>query len=140
MVLSVLVTSAFAHRHDSLNGTWTLMPDRSDFAGGSPITAGTITIYDRQGNIYISRNFTYAAGNETISYSFSTDGGEGSSIHEGKSFKSKARWEGDVLRVTTTQSAGGTTIERYSAGPEGVLTLTFERPGQRPIALAFARQ
>src|SRR5580704_17434419 len=98
--------SAFAANHHSLNGTWRLISDRSDFAGGNMIQAASITINDRQHNISISRNFTSEGQNTTASYTFDTDARENSTIRQGATFKSKAKWEGDVLKVTTTRDNG----------------------------------
>ncbi len=43
--------SAFAAEHNALNGTWTLVPAKSDFAGQSVVQTGTVTIADREGII-----------------------------------------------------------------------------------------
>jgi hypothetical protein len=43
--------SAFARDHSALNGTWTLVPAKSDFAGQSVVQTGTVPINDRQGII-----------------------------------------------------------------------------------------
>jgi hypothetical protein len=126
-------------RHHALNGTWTLVPAKSDFAGQAVVQTGTVTINDRQGNITVSRNFTYDGATETFFYSFSTDGRENSTIHNGKDFKSKAKWEGDVLKVTTTQ-AGVTTLERYSLAADRTLTLKVDVPEHGPITLVFVQK
>ena len=43
--------SAFARDHSALNGTWTLVPAKSDFAGQPVVQTGTVTINDHQGII-----------------------------------------------------------------------------------------
>ncbi len=139
-VLTVFfAASAFAGNHHSLNGTWTLIADRSDFAGGTMIQSASVTINDRQRNIYISRNFTSAGENTTSSYTFATDGRENSTIHQGKTFKSKAKWDDDVLKVTTTRDNGVET-ERYSLQADGTLMLIIDRPDHRTLTLYFQRQ
>jgi hypothetical protein len=130
---------ATAANHHSLNGTWALEPTRSDFAGQPAIQTGTLTINDRQHNITVARNFNYDGANETFEYNFTTDSRENASIHQGKSFKSKAKWDGDVLKVTTTEN-GVTTVERYSLAPDGTLLLVVERPDHRQVTLFFQRQ
>jgi hypothetical protein len=136
----VLVTTVlFAGDHQSLNGTWRLIPARADFGGEPMIQTGTVTIADRQGNIYLSRDFTYSGDTQTVSYSFSTDGRANSSIHEGVAFKSKAKWEGKDLRVTLTQG-DVTSTERYRLDGDGTMMLVVERPGHRTITLFFERQ
>src|ERR1039458_3666547 len=105
--------SAIAADHRAMNGTWTLVPTKSDFAGQSVLQTGTVTIDDRQGIITVSRNFVYAGATETFFYSDMTDAEHNATIHSGKDLKSKTRWDHDVLKVTTTQS-GATTLENYT--------------------------
>jgi hypothetical protein len=130
----LLIPSAFAADHHSLNGTWTLAS--AEGAGSEVIRNARITVNDRQHNIYISRNFTYDGAGETISTNFTTDGREHATIKEGHTFKSKAKWDGDVLKVTTVGDEG-TEIERYNPGPDGTMTLLVERPGHSPLTLHF---
>jgi hypothetical protein len=131
-------SAAFAANH-SLNGTWILEPTKSEFGGEPALQTGTVTINDREHNITISRSFTYDGANETFSYSFSTDGRENSTIHQGKAFKSKAKWDDKVLKVTTTQN-DVTVVERYSMEPDGSMKLMVERPGHHMISLFFQHQ
>ncbi|HTX40122.1 MAG TPA: hypothetical protein VME43_34120 [Bryobacteraceae bacterium] len=131
---------AFAHNHHALNGTWALVPSESNFAGQPQIQNGTLTINDREGNIYVSRNFSYEARDRRIiSYQFSVDGPENSTVREGKEIKTKARWEGDVLKVTTVED-GRTTVERFSLAPSGGLVLVVDREGMEPLTLRFRRE
>jgi len=132
-------SAAIAGGHKSLNGTWILEPTRSEFAGEPALQTGTVTINDREHNITVSRSFTYDGANETFSYSFSTDGRENSTIHQGKAFKSKAKWDDNVLKVTTTQN-DVTVVERYSLEPDGSMKLTVERPHHHMISLFFQHQ
>ena len=139
IVLVFFAASVFAANHHSLNGTWTLIANRSDFAGGTMIQNASVTINDRQHNIYISRNFTSTGENTTSSYTFETDGRENSTIHQGKTFKSKAKWDDDVLKVTTTRE-NGVESERYSLQADGTLMLIIDRPDHRTLTLYFQRQ
>ncbi|MGA2600715.1 MAG: hypothetical protein ABSH09_27430 [Bryobacteraceae bacterium] len=139
-VLAMFAGFAYAHNsHHDLNGTWKLVPTRSDFGGEPVIETGTVTINDREHNITISRSFTFDGANQTNSFSFTTDGRENATIREGKDFKSKAKWDGDVLVVNTTQDAA-TSSERYELAPDGFLRLFVERSGHRPVTLYFQRQ
>jgi hypothetical protein len=135
----LFAASALAANHRSLNGTWTLEPTRSNFDGEPAIQTGSVTINDREHNITVTRSFSYDGANESFEYSFTTDGRENSSIHQGKSFKTKAKWEGGVLRVATLDN-GAATVERYSLAPDGSLMLVVERPEHRPVRLFFQRQ
>ena len=129
---------AWAGNHHDLNGTWKLIPTRSEFGGEPALQRGTVTINDREHNISISRNFTYEGADQTVSYNSSLDGKENASIHEGPAFKTKAKWEGDVLRVTSTQD-GITTVERFRLSGDGSMMLTVDRPGHRTETLFFER-
>ncbi len=137
--LLVFVVKAGAGDHHLLNGIWVLVPTRSDFAGEPAIQTGNLTIGDRQHHIYVSRTFSYDGALGTISYNFSMDGSENSTIHEGKTIKCKAKWDGDVLQVTTTEDKIPT-VERYSLAPDGALTLAVTRPSHPAITLIFLRQ
>ena len=125
-----------ASDHQALNGTWRLIAARSEFGGEQAIQTGSVTISDRQRNVYVSRDFTFEGDNVTVSSNFRTDGPENSSIHQGKSFKSKAKWEGNELRVTSTRD-NITSTERYSLSGDGTLMLVVERPGRRTMTLFF---
>ncbi len=130
---------ASAADHHRLNGSWSIIPARSDFGGQAAIQTGTVTINDREHNITITRSFTFDGANQTVSYGFTMDGHEGTTIHEGKDFKTKAKWEGDALVVKTVEN-GQTTIERFSLLPDGVLMLNVNRPGRPAMTLYLQRQ
>jgi hypothetical protein len=131
--------SAFAHDHSALNGTWTLVPAKSDFAGQPVVQTGTVTINDRQGIITVSRNFVYKGATETFFYSDMTDANNGATIRTNKDLKSKTRWDHDVLKVTTTQS-GAVTLESYTLAADGTMTVNVVRPDHSPITLVFQHE
>ncbi len=138
--LTMFAGLAYAHNsHHDLNGTWKLIQTRSNFAGEPVIETGTVSINDREHNITVSRSFTFDGANQTNSYSFTTDGRVNSTIRNGKDFKSKAKWDGDILVVNTTQDTE-TTTERYNLDPDGTLRLFVERTGHQPVTLYFERQ
>jgi hypothetical protein len=130
---------AFAHPHNALNGTWTLVPAKSDFAGQRVVQTGTVTIDEREGIISVSRNFVYEGATETFFYRDITDSNDNATIHSGKDVKSKTRWDHDVLKVTTTQS-GAVTLESYSLAADGTMLVNVVRPQQKPITLVFQHQ
>ena len=139
MATFLFAFSAFAREHHTLlNGTWALIPAKSDFAGQAFIQTGTVTIDDRQGNITVSRNFVYQGAAATFFYRDLTDSQNGATIHDGKDLKSKTRWDHDVLKVTTTQS-GVTTLESYSLAADGTMVVSVIRPGHTPVTLLFQR-
>jgi hypothetical protein len=129
---------AFAHDRTALNGTWTMVPARSDFAGQSVVQSGTVTIDERQGIITVSRKFVYEGATETFFYRDLTDAENGATIHTGKDMKSKTDWDHGALKVTTTQY-GAVTVERYTLDPDGILTVKVVRPDHNPITLIFQR-
>ena len=122
---TLLALSAFARDHSALNGTWTLEPAKSDFAGQPVVQTGTVTIADREGIIIVSRNFVYAGATETFFYSDITDSEHNATIHTGKDLKSKTKWDHDVLKVTTTQS-GAITLESYALAADGTMLVNVE--------------
>ena len=144
ITLAVLTTllfafSAFARDHSALNGTWTLVPARSDFAGQPVVQTGTVTIADREGIIIVSRSFKYEGATDTFFYRDITDAENNATIHTGKDLKSKTSWDHDVLKVTTTQS-GAITLESYTLAADGTMTVNVVRPAHKPITLFFQRQ
>ena len=135
----VLASVGFARQHTALNGTWTLIPTRSDFAGQPVMQTGTVTINERQGDITVSRNFAYEGAGETIFYRDMTDSENNATIRDGKEFKSKARWDHDVLKVTTTVS-GAVTTETYALAADGTMTVNVLKPDHKPVTLFFERK
>ena len=131
--------SAFARDHSALNGTWTLVPAKSDFAGQPVVQTGTVTIADRDGIIIVSRSFVYEGATETFYYKDVTDSEHNATIHTAKDLKSKTSWDHDVLKVTTTQS-GAVTVESYSLAPDGAMIVSVVRPERKPISLVFERK
>ena len=141
-VLATLLVAftAFASDHSALNGKWTLVPTKSDFAGQPVVQTGTVTISDQQGVVVVSRNFTYAGATETFFYSDSTGNSQNSTtIHTSKDLKTKTRWDHDVLKVTTTQS-GAVTLESYSLAADGTMVVSVVRPEGKPITLVFLHE
>jgi len=130
---------AFARDHRAFNGTWTLVPARSNFAGQSVVQTGTVKINDDRGVVVISRSFVYEGATETFFYSDSTGSENNSTVHLGKDLKSKTKWDHDTLEVTTTQS-GVNTIESYTLDADGAMTVRVVRPEHQPISLVFLRQ
>jgi hypothetical protein len=117
----------------------TLVPTKSDFAGQPVMQTGTVTINERQGDITVSRNFAYEGAGETYFYRDMTDGQNSATIHAGKDFKSKTKWDHDVLKVITAQN-GATTVESYTLGADGVLMANVVSAGRKPITLYFERK
>ena len=131
--------SAFARDHSAINGTWTLVPAKSDFSGQPVVQTGTVTIHDRQGIIIVSRRFVYQGATETFFYSDDTGTQNNATIKSGQDIKSKTRWDHDVLKVTTTQS-GATTLESYTLAADGTMIVSVLRPDHKPVSLVFRRQ
>src|SRR5581483_8704813 len=109
----LLAFSAFARDHNALNGVWTLVPAKSDFAGQPVVQTGTVTIADREGIIIVERSFVYEGAAETFFYNDVTDSERNATIKTGKDLKSKTTWDHDVLTVKTTRS-GAVTLETYT--------------------------
>ena len=140
-ILAMLFALALLGRdHKELNGTWTLVPTKSDFAGQPVMQTGSVTINEREGDITVSRNFAYEGANETFFYKDMTDSENGATIKTSKDLKSKASWDHDVLKVKTTQS-GVVTLETYMMNADGTkMTATVTKPGAKTITLVFVRK
>jgi hypothetical protein len=136
----LFAVSAFAHQHTALNGTWTLVPAHSDFAGQPVIQTGTVTINERDGDITVSRNFKYEGANDSFFYRDITDSENSATIHTGKELKTKTRWDHDVLRVTNTnKQSGAVTRESYTLAPDGTMLDSVVSP-EHTITLVFERK
>src|SRR5512135_1615903 len=99
-ILAIFAGLSFASNHHELNGTWQLVPSRSELNGERAIQSGSITINDREGNVWVSRTFNFDDANRSVTTSFDTDARHNASIKDKDSgFKSKAKWEGNVLKV-----------------------------------------
>jgi len=85
----LLALSAFGRDHSALNGTWTLVPAQSDFAGQPVVQTGAVTIADRDGIIIVSRSFVYEGATETFFYSDVTDSEHNATIHSGKTSRAR---------------------------------------------------
>lgn len=129
---------AFARDHNELNGTWTLVPASSNFAGQPVVQTGTVTIANQDGVIIVSRSFKYDGATETFFYRDMTDADNGDTFHSGKDLKSKTSWDHDVLKVTTTRS-GAVTVESYSLAADGDMLDSVVSPEHKPITLVFRR-
>ena len=130
---------AFAHDHRAFNGTWTLVPTKSEFAGQPVIQTGAVTISGEGDVIIVTRNFAYEGATETFFYKDMTDAQNNATIHSGKDLKSKTKWDHDALKVTTTQS-GSVTVESYSLAADGTMLASVVSPNHKPITLVFERK
>jgi hypothetical protein len=141
VVLTTLVFafSASAYNHSALNGTWTLVPAKSDFAGQPVVQTGTVTINDQTGVVVVSRSFVYEGANQTFFYNDSTGSENNSTVHLGKDLKTKTKWDHSILKVTTTQS-GEITTEDYTLAADGTMRVSVVRPDHKPFTLVFERQ
>src|SRR5689334_8950691 len=129
--MSLFAISAFARDHNVLlNGIWTLVPAKSDFAGQPMVQTGTVTIHDRQGIIIVERSFVYEGAAETFFYNDVTDSERNATIKTGKDLKSKTTWDHDVLTVRTTRS-GAVTLETYTLAADGTMTVSVVKPDRR---------
>ena len=137
----LFVASASAHQHTALNGTWTLVPAQSDFAGQPVIQTGSVTIYERDGDITVSRSFKYEGASDTFFYRDLTDSENNATIHTGKELKTKTRWDHDVLKVTNTSTqSGAITLETYTLAADGTMLVSVVRPEHKSISLVFQRK
>jgi hypothetical protein len=137
--LALIAGSAWAANHHQLNGVWDLVPTRSILNGERAIETGTVTINDREGNVFVDRNFNFDDANRSVSTDFTTDARHNTSIKDASGFKSKAKWVGDVLQVSTLHD-GITTVERYSLLGDGTMMMRVDRTGHPSETLYFQHQ
>ena len=141
-IAAVLLFSAGAwardHRQD-VNGTWKLIPTRSELNGEPAIESGTVTSDDHGGKIHLAQNFAFAAPTESASANFTLEGRENNVIRSGGSFWGIANWSNDTLQVSVTDNSSNST-ERLSLEPDGTMVMNFERSGHRPVRLFFERE
>jgi hypothetical protein len=135
----LLAFTAFGRDHSDLNGTWTLVPVKSDFAGQPVIQTGTVTINGQGDVIIVTRSFAYEGATETFFYKDMTDAKNNDTIRSGKDLKSKTKWDHDDLKVTTTQS-GAITVESYSLAADGTMLVSVVKPDGKPSTLVFQRK
>ena len=139
MTTLLFALPAFARDHTAFNGTWTLVPVKSDFAGQPVIQTGTVTINSQDDVIIVSRSFAYQGVTDTFFYKDMTDAENNATIRSGKDLKSKTKWDHEVLKVTTTQS-GAITLESYSLAADGTMLVNVVKPDRKPITLVFQRR
>ncbi len=132
----IIAFGAFARDHNAFNGTWTLVPARSDFAGQPVLQTGTVTISDHEGNTNVTRDFVYEGAGRTYFYNDSVGSEHNATIHQGKDLKTKTTWARDALRITTTQG-DAVTVETYTLGADGMMTVSVARPDRPPFTLLF---
>lgn len=89
MATLLFAFTVFARDRTLLNGAWTLVPAKSDFAGQPVIQTGTVTINERDGDITVSRSFAYEGATQTFFYRDLTDSENSATIHGGKDLKSR---------------------------------------------------
>jgi len=74
-----------------------------------------------------------------MEFNFTTDGHENSTIHQGKTMKTKASWDGDTLKLKTTMN-DQVTVEQYRISPDqDQLILTVETPDHQISTMVFRR-
>jgi len=139
LTMLLFASTVFGRDHSAFNGTWTLVPVKSDFAGQPVIQTGTVTINGRDDVIIVSRSFAYEGATETFFYKDMTDAENNATIRSGKDLKSKTKWDHDVLKVTTTQS-GAITVESYSLAADGTMLVSVAKPDGKLITLVFQRK
>ena|SRR5579884_642211 len=137
LLLCVAVMPAWAH--PNLSGHWVLIPEQSTYHGQPATQSGEITIEQRHGQLFISRHLFIDGANGGMEFNFTTDGHEGSTIHQGKEMKTKADWDGDTLKVRTKVNDQVTT-ERYRLSPDrDQLIVLVDTPDGQTSTLVFRR-
>jgi len=136
--LLIFSAAAWARDHHELDGTWKLLPTRSELNGEPPFASGTVTINDYNGKIYLMQHFSLGDSTDFSSAGFTLEGHYNDVIRSRAGFWGVVSWEEDTLHVKTTEN-GDTTVERFTIEPDGILMMSFQRPGHQTIRLYFQR-
>lgn len=139
MLFMLCVAALPAWAHPNLSGHWVLIPEQSTYHGQAATQSGDLTIEQRHGQLFISRHLMVDGPNGGMEFNFTTDGHEGSTIHQGRNMKTKAEWHDDTLEVKTKVNEQVTT-ERYRISPDrDQLVLTVDTPDGQTSTLVFRR-
>lgn len=110
----------------NLSGTWKMMADKSDFGAMPAPSNYSQKIEHNDPNLKIVITQEGQAGDQTNDYTYHTGGKETVNDSRGGKLKSKCKWEGETLVITSALTIQGydlPVVERYTLA-DGVLTLS----------------
>jgi hypothetical protein len=130
-VVAVAACIAIAHAQSKtdLSGTWKLNLDQSDFGPLPKLTSRIDKIEHHGKDLKIATTQVGPQGEFSYEMKYVIDGSEVTNTVVGNPFKSKLKFEGDVLVIETQGSINGndfTMVERYTLSADGK-TLTDNR-------------
>ena len=134
-VALLFAAEACAHPRDFLNGTWVVQPVQTEHSGEPVTLTGTVTIDDVDGEITVSRNFTYT-GHETFYFRDRVEAAKSTIRGDGETVRMR---DGDALMVFTTRD-GVQTVDNYSLAPDGTMIDVAESAGNTPLMVVLHRQ
>jgi hypothetical protein len=133
--LVLTASGATAADHPDFSGTWTLNPAKSNF-GFAPIPKKLeYRIVHKDPDLKFTIVMSTLSGEAPHEIVCSTDGKQSIAHNAAGEMRTMARWEGDVLIITSRQDAGGNEVrteERWSLSPDRKqLTVenSFSSPG-----------
>jgi hypothetical protein len=131
----VLQSALHAQAKPDFSGTWTLVPDKSDF-GQMPAPATmvrTITHKDPSFKV-VTKQTGSAMGDTTVETAFTTDGKPASNTVQGSAMSTTGKWDGTAVLFHSTLNVQGNDLtidDRYELSDAGK-TLTVMRTFTTP--------
>ena len=113
----------------NLSGAWKLNVGKSDFGPLPGPTSRTLKIDHEDPSLKIAVTEVKQQGEVSYQASYTTDGKENVNTNRGNTFRSKLKWDGDVLVIETkgTFAGGEVTARDKWTLSDGGKTLTIER-------------
>lgn len=127
LALAALVSAAPLAAKSNFSGTWTMVAAKSDFGAMPAPTKYEQKIEHSDPNLKITISQAGQGGDATNDFNYHTGGKQTSNDTRGGVMKSKAKWEGDTLVISSTLNIQGNevpVVERYTLGADGMLTMT----------------
>jgi hypothetical protein len=123
----LLAASQVAQAKPNFSGEWKLNASKSEFSPMPAPEKRTDKIVHADPKLTVTTTQTNQAGEGTFEQKYATDGSETTNELRGAPMKSTAKWEGDVLMVTTKASFNGMDVtldDKWTLSDDGkVLTI-----------------
>lgn len=133
LTLAALLVTALAEDKPNFSGEWKLNVAKSDL-GSMPAVSRTDKIEHKEPNLKVTSTQENQNGKVTADVKYTTDGKESTNEIRGNAVKSTAKWEGNVLAITSKANFNGNDItinDKWSLSKDGK-TLTVNRQFEGP--------
>jgi hypothetical protein len=124
---ALLAGAPGAQAKPNFSGDWKLNTSKSEFGPMPPPNSRTDKIVHADPSLKVTTTQSTQAGDGTYELKYSTDGSETTNELRGAPIKSTAKWEDDILSITSKASFGGNDItltDKWTLSTDGkVLTI-----------------